>query len=303
MKMKASKRALDKIYKRRNRYEIPDWQRGKVWDRQKKQNLIDTILRGWKLPKFYFLRDPSANEEFEVVDGQQRMTAIFEFFDNQLPLSRESAERFGGEYYRDLPGTVSDNFDDFEIDYDEIEEASDEELKLFFQRLQDGLPLTSSEKLNSVHSNLRDFARNLSSHSFFTSRLSISDTRFAYFDIATKVAAIEINGIGTGLRYDDMKRLFEDNATFSTKSSAAQRLSNTLDYLTTVFPLKSSLLKNRTIIQSLVTLASRIVAAGNGTGYEAKLLAFFENFSKELTAQVELGNAAIDRTTFCSSAR
>jgi uncharacterized protein with ParB-like and HNH nuclease domain len=41
--MQAEKRALDKIYKRRDRYEIPDWQREKVWNTKKKQKLIDTI--------------------------------------------------------------------------------------------------------------------------------------------------------------------------------------------------------------------------------------------------------------------
>ena len=55
MKMTAEHRAIDKIYRRRDRYEIPDWQRGEVWDTAKKQRLIDSILRGWKLPKFYFV--------------------------------------------------------------------------------------------------------------------------------------------------------------------------------------------------------------------------------------------------------
>jgi len=32
MKMRAGQRALDKIYKRRDRYEIPDWQREEVWN-------------------------------------------------------------------------------------------------------------------------------------------------------------------------------------------------------------------------------------------------------------------------------
>jgi hypothetical protein len=65
MKMTSGKRALDKIYKRRNRYEIPDWQRGEVWDGAKKQELIDSILRGWKLPKCYFVKN--AEDEYEVL--------------------------------------------------------------------------------------------------------------------------------------------------------------------------------------------------------------------------------------------
>ena len=98
MKMLSDKRAIDKIYKRRNRYEIPEWQRQEVWSQSKKQSLIDTILRGWKLPKFYFLKSSEDPEEFEVVDGQQRLVSIFEFFDNDLPLSPKSAEDFGVQY-------------------------------------------------------------------------------------------------------------------------------------------------------------------------------------------------------------
>src|SRR5215510_10457693 len=142
MKMQSKTRAIDKIYRRRDRYEITDWQRQEVWSRSKKQNLIDSILRGWKLPKFYFLKVSDDPESYEVVDGQQRLVTIFEFFDNQLKLSDETAKEFGGNYYKDLSDEAVDGFDDYEIEFDEIEDASEEEVKEFFQRLQEGLPLT-----------------------------------------------------------------------------------------------------------------------------------------------------------------
>jgi uncharacterized protein with ParB-like and HNH nuclease domain len=90
MEMKTGTRVIDKIYKRRDRYEIPEWQREVVWGDSKKQNLIDTILRGWKLPKFYFLRITENPEGYEVVDGQQRLSAIYEFSDNELLLSEST---------------------------------------------------------------------------------------------------------------------------------------------------------------------------------------------------------------------
>ncbi len=93
MKMNAKSRAIDKIYKRRDRYEIPDWQREDVWDRQRKQDLVDSILKDWKLPKFYFVK--TGEEQYEVVDGQQRLNAIFEFYDGDLRLSDVSAKEFG----------------------------------------------------------------------------------------------------------------------------------------------------------------------------------------------------------------
>jgi len=62
--MTPGRRALDKIYKRRDRYLIPEWQRGDVWNMERQQQLIDSILRGWKLPKFYFVK--SDNEDMRL---------------------------------------------------------------------------------------------------------------------------------------------------------------------------------------------------------------------------------------------
>src|SRR5216683_5234633 len=178
MKMTSERRAIDKVFRRRDRYDIPDWQREEVWDTGKKQRLIDSILRDWKLPKFYFVK--TSDDEYEVVDGQQRLSAIFEFCSNELSLNSESATKFGGSFYQDLPQKVADSFDDFEIEYDVIEGATDEELKEFFQRLQAGLPLTSSEKLNALHSKLRDYCRAISRHSFFKDTVAIPDTRYSH---------------------------------------------------------------------------------------------------------------------------
>jgi hypothetical protein len=52
---------------------------------------------------------------------------------------------FGGTCYSELKRTVADAFDDFDIEYDVIEDATDEELREFFQRLLEGMPLTGSE--------------------------------------------------------------------------------------------------------------------------------------------------------------
>lgn len=218
MKVESGQRAIDKIHKRRDRYEIPDWQRGRVWGTPRKQLLIDSILRGWKLPKFYFVQTSEAPESYEVVDGQQRLNAIFDFFTGNLRLSKASAGKFGAEYYRDLRSDYSDAFDDFEIEFDVVVEADEAEVKEYFQRLQRGMPLTGSEQLNAVPSNLRDFVWQLSKHDFLQNKVTASDTRYGFFDIVSKVAAIEIEGIDTGLRFDDLKAIFDSQASFSDKS-------------------------------------------------------------------------------------
>src|SRR5947209_4247758 len=104
MKMTSEKRAIDKVFRRRDRYDIPDWQRGEVWDRGKKQRLIDSILHGWKLPKLYLVQ--ASGDNYLVEDGQQRLTAIFEFFSNELPLSADTEKKFSGRFYKNLPRKV-----------------------------------------------------------------------------------------------------------------------------------------------------------------------------------------------------
>ena len=290
--MESEKRAIDKIFRRRDRYDIPAWQRGKVWNREKKQKLIDSILRGWKLPKFYFIG--TAGEDYLVEDGQQRLNAIWEFFSNQLPLSAQSEKEFRAKFYRDLPRTVADAFDDFEIDYDIISGASEEELKEFFQRLQEGVTLTSSEKLNAVAGRLTDFCRSMAKHEFFGETIAIPNTRYAHFDIMAKVAVIEIEGLEAGLRLDDVKRVFLSQSSFSESSAVAKRIKKALDFSREAFSTPRSSLKTRTLVQSLLSLTCKLVATGRSGGYEKELRKFFENFMTQLAKQVELGQAATD---------
>jgi len=292
MKMTSSKRALDKIYKRRNRYEIPEWQRGEVWDLGRKQCLIDSILKGWKLPKFYFIKKD--DDDFEVLDGQQRLVAIFEFFSNELALNEASTAEFGGPLYKDLKTRFSDSFDDFEIEYDGIENSNEEELKNFFQRLQQGLPLTSSEKLNSVHSKLRDYCRSTEKHAFFTKSVGLANTRLAHFDVISKVCAIEIGGIENGVRFEDIKEIFEDNKTFSNTSKIAKRIKATLDVLAKAFTDKDEALRNRTVIQSIITFTCRLSLNWDLSGHEEVLGDFFRQFMDEFARQIELGQDSTD---------
>jgi hypothetical protein len=292
MKMTPGRRALDKIFKRRDRYEIPEWQRGEVWNVERKQQLVDSILRGWKLPKFYFLK--VSEDQYEVVDGQQRLSAIYDFFSNDLSLSVDTIKDFGGPLYKDLKTKNADIFDDFEIEFDEIETATEEEIKQFFQRLQQGLPLSSSEKLNSIHSKLRDFCRSLTKHQFFAISVELSDTRLAYFDVTTKTLAIEIEGIDTSLRFEDVKSIFEANSKFSATAQVAKRVKIALDFLVSSFPQQEPLLKNRTIIQSLLTLTCLLVTTKKYAGLEKTFYNFVHWFLHQLGNQIELGQKATD---------
>ncbi|WP_370617207.1 DUF262 domain-containing protein [Mumia sp. Pv 4-285] len=72
----------------------PEFQRNAVWSRPAKAYLIDTILAGIPIPVLYFQRSVSAQTsrvEYAVVDGQQRLNAVFLFMENRFSLT-ESPE-------------------------------------------------------------------------------------------------------------------------------------------------------------------------------------------------------------------
>lgn len=287
MKMELRRRALDKLYKRRDRIEMPDFQREEVWGNDKKRKLIDSILRGWNLPKLYFRK----NEDgiFECVDGQQRLLAIWEFYDNKLKLDSDTVKKFGGEYYKDLPDGASDAFDDFELNIEEIEDASERELEDLFLRLQLGTPLNTPEKLNAVGGELRDFCKWITEQNFFRKKISLIDTRFAHFDIVIKWIFVEARGIQPQMRFKQLEGLLKENRTFSRESDLAKRIKEALKYLDNAFVRKSEKLRNRANVLSVCMLASKVVRFNLHKGTANLFGDFIESFFSDLAVEVEKG--------------
>lgn len=76
----------------------PEYQRGRAWNLRQKQLLVDSVFRGYPLPRFYFYlqrsKDPLGNEStsFQIVDGLQRIIALAEFRSEQWKLLRPDRE-------------------------------------------------------------------------------------------------------------------------------------------------------------------------------------------------------------------
>ena len=85
----------------------PDYQRPPVWSTAQKQLLVDSVLRGYDVPKFYWRQVSKKPVKFDVVDGQQRIRAICGFLDGKYALPKD-AEAIDGNAvanlkYSDLP--------------------------------------------------------------------------------------------------------------------------------------------------------------------------------------------------------
>ena len=65
----------------------PSYQRNFIWSVDNQKELIDTILKGYPLPNFFFYQTP--NGEYEMVDGQQRTKTIYRFIKGTITASKD----------------------------------------------------------------------------------------------------------------------------------------------------------------------------------------------------------------------
>jgi hypothetical protein len=80
--------------------QIPEFQREYVWDNAKASRLIESLLLNIPIPVLFFAETADAN--YQVVDGHQRVYSIVRYLDNQFPLSglRIQAELKGLRFHQ-----------------------------------------------------------------------------------------------------------------------------------------------------------------------------------------------------------
>ena len=62
------------------------YQRKLVWTLEEKEKLIGSVLRGYPIPLFLFAERPQVHGsgKYEIIDGMQRLNAIFSFIENSF---------------------------------------------------------------------------------------------------------------------------------------------------------------------------------------------------------------------------
>jgi hypothetical protein len=89
----------------------PSYQRGDVWPTGDAQLLMESILRGIPLPSVIILKpEDQVRDQWEVVDGKQRLTAILRFIGHH-PLATRLVERVEADH--GATGLLEDLRDDY----------------------------------------------------------------------------------------------------------------------------------------------------------------------------------------------
>lgn len=157
----------DLLELRRNKMLVAnaEYQRGAVWSSVQQKKLIDSVLRGYPLPMIYLhhIKKTVAGmtrEDFEIIDGQQRMNALSDFAEGAYklfdPIADDAKARFpnflkkepcpwGRKDFPSLPKELKEQFLATPIAVAKISSGNENEVRDLFVRLQSGLPLNAQE--------------------------------------------------------------------------------------------------------------------------------------------------------------
>lgn len=274
----------------------PDYQRPAVWTRSQKQLLIDTILRNYDIPKFYWRRTGRRPEQYDVVDGQQRLRAMWSYAAGEFPLPKETEPvddyEIAGLKYEDLPHDLRIRFDSYPLDIVLVEDADEDEVREMFLRLQNGTSLRAQEKRNAYPGRMRDFVRDLASHAFFRS-VGFSNSRYTHDLVAAQLVCMEMSGGPTNVKNRDLNKMYEEGRDFDTTNSTAKSVRRTLDLLRAQFPEPTPELTRYNTI-SLYALTAELLASFVRTDFEPVLHEWFLDFEKRRRAQEHLSEDEAD---------
>mgnify|MGYP002619735278 CR=1 FL=1 len=163
----------------------PDYQRNHRWDNQESSKLIESLILNIPIPTIYLSQDVDVDEEVEdgvsrysVIDGQQRLTAIYGFMKNTYALEGlEVLQPLNEAYYKDLPPFLVRRLEERTIKCLRIDSTVDPQVKYdVFERLNSGaVQLESQELRNAVYrGKFNDLIKSLAKNEKFMKLLNIN---------------------------------------------------------------------------------------------------------------------------------
>ncbi len=242
-------------------FEPPYQRKGRLWSQSDKAFLIDSIINGFDVPKIYMadfqLGYSTLNQHrlpYALIDGKQRLEAVFDFFDDKLVLNSDFRLRsdpsahLGGLSLRDLKNnypSVADAFENESLDIMSVVASREEDINELFVRLNRSKPLTGAEIRNAIVGPVSSVARDVAEQPFFEENIRFSVKRADDLNTATKLLFFEYSNKPVGTKKSNLDNFARDAEIQSERVElAGRRAISTLTVMSSVFlphdPLLSS---------------------------------------------------------------
>jgi hypothetical protein len=194
---------------RRSKIDMdPSYQRrGRLWSDTDKAYLIDSILNGYDVPKLYMADftwgDSKLNKKklpYAIIDGKQRLEAIFDFFDGVITLNDDfiylenPGLPLAGLSYRDLQQNypeVAEEFDNYNLLVMSVSAQNEGPINELFVRLNRSKALTGAEVRNAMSGPAPEVIRQIAKHEFFCVNVAFTVKRGQDLNAAAKILIFE----------------------------------------------------------------------------------------------------------------
>ncbi len=148
------------VYELKRRYDAEskriildsDFQREDVWNIDRKSELVESVLMGLPLPIFYFNQDKYGR--LIVIDGRQRLTALFEYMSGKYALTRlKVLPNENKKKFNELSPLLQSRIEDYQIQAHVIMPPTPDRLKFdIFDRVnRGGMQLNKQEIRNALY--------------------------------------------------------------------------------------------------------------------------------------------------------
>lgn len=171
----------------------PGFQRYYVWTSKQESRLVESIFLNVPIPLLYLAEEPSGS--FAVIDGQQRLTALFRFIDGKYPLSG-LVERtdLNGKRFTDLSKELRRHFENYTLSVVQIRKESDPGIRFeVFERLNTGATKLNDQEIRNCvfRGEFNDFLRQQAKYKPFLKLFGLQepDTRMSDVELVLRFVA------------------------------------------------------------------------------------------------------------------
>lgn len=273
------------LIRHENKFDVDrNYQRHRVWPRRIQQYLIDTILKGLDIGRLWV---QAIGDKYHIIDGQQRLNAIWRFAKGEYPLREEYSGVLGEKKYEKLPSDVRDEFDEYNVKVVYLLDMSDEEIRDIYRRINSGVPLNTAEYLNALPGTIVPTMRQLGSHDYFQRVCQLSKRRYRAYHIAAQIMLLQHQGItDTSPKY--LLEFFEKERGLDVKSATYRKTVNVLDRLVEVFRKTTPELGKPGWAITMYLLGGYLYSNYVMAGREDQLKDFFLSFYQDVQSYAQM---------------
>ena len=128
----------------------PPYQRRSVWNIQFKEYFIDTVLMGYPAPAIFLYEEISAGGRsiYNVVDGKQRLSTIFEFIKGEFPIAEKaSINKLSGLYFEQLDDSFKKAFWSYQFLVEYLPDSEEGMINDIFDRINRNVAKLTPQEL------------------------------------------------------------------------------------------------------------------------------------------------------------